>query len=258
MSNNNTLSKQFLPFTQVPNEVINDINLSLKSIGMYSFMFSKPDGWNFTILSMSKQVKDGTTSIQSCITELKESGYLSYTKNSDGTGQYHLFITKQVESVADPVVPTENNDFDILPKEEQQKPEIPATPTVPVIDKQFNTFWDLYQYKKARPEAEKAWNKLSVVDKTAVMMNVTAFVQSTPDKNYRPHAATYLNGRRWEDELKSVSPQSNFGGPKQANFSNTNPDGSTRYGETTKQISNDGPVEKHLTLDELRNQGGHQ
>ena len=49
------LKKQVVPFTQVSNNLINDKNLSLKSKGLYVFMFSKPQGWNFTIRSMSKQ-----------------------------------------------------------------------------------------------------------------------------------------------------------------------------------------------------------
>ena len=51
----------------------------------------KPPLWNFTIRSMAKQLKEGETAIGSALNELKDSGWISYTKHSNGKGVYHLF-----------------------------------------------------------------------------------------------------------------------------------------------------------------------
>lgn len=78
------------PFTQVINSLLNDTELSLKAKGLYAYMDSKPDGWNFTIISMSKQLLEGTDAIKSGLRELKNKGYLEYTKKIDGYGEYTL------------------------------------------------------------------------------------------------------------------------------------------------------------------------
>ena len=91
-------SKQNTNFTMVFNNVIHDKRLSFKSIGLFSYMFSKPDNWNFTIKSIASQVKDGEASIKSAMEELKEFSYLKYTKHSDGTGTYHLYYDPNVEN----------------------------------------------------------------------------------------------------------------------------------------------------------------
>jgi hypothetical protein len=87
-----TIEKQVVPFTQIANEVLNSPELSFKAKGIYAFMMGKPDNWNFTIRSMSKQVSDGEKAIKSGIKELKELGYIEYEKHKDGTGTYHLKI----------------------------------------------------------------------------------------------------------------------------------------------------------------------
>lgn len=86
----NKLNKKRTNFAAIPNDLLNDINISLSAKGIYSFMSSKPDNWNFTIRSMAKQLKEGETAIRSALNELKESGWLFYTKNVDGSGTYNL------------------------------------------------------------------------------------------------------------------------------------------------------------------------
>jgi hypothetical protein len=41
------LKKYVRNYTQVPNDIINDKRLSLKAKGLYLFLVSKPDNWDF-------------------------------------------------------------------------------------------------------------------------------------------------------------------------------------------------------------------
>ncbi len=84
------IKKKGIPFTQIANSMLDDKEISLKAKGLFAFMYSKPETWNFTLSSMSKQLKEGTESIRSAITELKEYGYIDYAKHYDGTGIYTL------------------------------------------------------------------------------------------------------------------------------------------------------------------------
>ena len=95
---NNKTRKQQNPFAQISNELLNDTNLSLKAKGAYAYMYSKPDGWNFTIKSMSKQLKEGEDAIRTALLELKDYGWCEYTKHQDGTGTYDIFTSPKLEN----------------------------------------------------------------------------------------------------------------------------------------------------------------
>lgn len=86
----NSIKKRQQPFTSVSNEFLRDNRISFKAKGLFCYMFSMADGWNFTIRSIASQQKDGQDSIQSALDELKEYHYVTYEKHSDGTGTYHL------------------------------------------------------------------------------------------------------------------------------------------------------------------------
>ena len=61
-------------------------------------MFSMSDNWNFTIRSIATQQKDGEASIISSMNELKEFGYITYTKHANGKGTYFLDDEPNVEN----------------------------------------------------------------------------------------------------------------------------------------------------------------
>lgn len=96
---NNTLHRRSrLPFTQVANAVLTSPEISLKAKGLYAYMISKPDGWNFTIRSMAAQLKEGTDGISSGLKELKSFNLISYEKHSDGTGSYIIDPNPDMEN----------------------------------------------------------------------------------------------------------------------------------------------------------------
>lgn len=74
----------------------------------------------------------------------------------------------------------------------------------------FEAFWDLYPRHVAKQAAVKAWKKLSPVKDLRVKILEALAVHVREDYAKReedkiPHAATWLNGRRWEDELPAKS-----------------------------------------------------
>ena len=72
----------------------------------------------------------------------------------------------------------------------------------------FAKFWKAYPRKKDKANAEKAFKKVKVsVD---VLIDAIEKQKQTPDWNkengkYIPYPATWLNGRRWEDEIEIKS-----------------------------------------------------
>lgn len=73
----------------------------------------------------------------------------------------------------------------------------------------FDQFWRFYPRRVSRADAEKAWAKLNREERGAAIAAIQAqlawpcFTESPPDK--QPHPATWLNGRRWEDEPPQVA-----------------------------------------------------
>lgn len=89
------------------------------------------------------------------------------------------------------------------------KGEEPETDNKPDLDTQrFESFWQMYPNKKAKTDARKAWDKLKVDDPlyTEIMKGLARQKKSRDwikdEGQFIPHPATWLNGRRWEDEVE--------------------------------------------------------
>jgi len=87
------LHKDNNPFTQVPNELLTSKKITLKAKGLYSFMATKPNNYNFTIKSISSQVREGAGTVRVALQELREFGWISYFKEPNGSGIYTLHWT---------------------------------------------------------------------------------------------------------------------------------------------------------------------
>lgn len=77
----------------------------------------------------------------------------------------------------------------------------------------FDEFWSAYPKKKAKEAARKAWNKLKP-DETLGKAIIQAVIENAKTKDwlkengkYIPYPATYLNGKRWEDERNESNGQ---------------------------------------------------
>ncbi|EIM14014.1 hypothetical protein [Pseudomonas chlororaphis] len=86
----------------------------------------------------------------------------------------------------------------------------PALPTSP-SDDLFPKFWKLYPNKKGKVAAEKAWKKLKVTSELFALIAEGLAKQAVSEPwvkdggKFIPHPSTWLNGRRWEDEVKLAS-----------------------------------------------------
>ncbi len=73
----------------------------------------------------------------------------------------------------------------------------------------FDDFWKLYPRKVAKAEALKAWGKVSEEDRVKAVEALPNHCRlwDDKDKQYIPHAATWLRGLRWEDEIETQKPK---------------------------------------------------
>lgn len=70
----------------------------------------------------------------------------------------------------------------------------------------FDEFWRLYPRRIARAEAEKAWRRMTPSEKqnalAALPDHLSYWSARGTAKEYMPYPGTWLNGKRWDDELE--------------------------------------------------------
>ena len=71
------------------------------------------------------------------------------------------------------------------------------------INIDFSVFWNLYGKKKGSKDAcEKKWNKLKDAERVKIIDTLPNFKSSVKDIQFLPFPETYLNQKRWNDELE--------------------------------------------------------
>lgn len=82
--------KEQIPFTQVANQVLNDPNLTFKAKGLYAYLYSKPDGWDFAVDRIAKDSKESRLAVNTGLQELEANGYLIRERQANGRVAYLL------------------------------------------------------------------------------------------------------------------------------------------------------------------------
>lgn len=74
-------------FTQVDNRVVDDPNMSLAGLGLYTYMWRQPDDWDYYVTEIAKHFKNGRRSVDSAMHELIDLGYVKRERRRDN-GQF--------------------------------------------------------------------------------------------------------------------------------------------------------------------------
>lgn len=64
----------------------------------------------------------------------------------------------------------------------------------------FESFYENYPKKVGKESAKKAWKKITLKEKKLAIENLNIRYANT-EITFIPNPATYLNGKRWEDEI---------------------------------------------------------
>lgn len=74
----------------IPNDVLNSSRISFKAKGLFAFIQSKPDGWDFSAERISNQTNEGLTSVRTGLKELEKEGYLIRRKMHNQYGFFEI------------------------------------------------------------------------------------------------------------------------------------------------------------------------
>jgi len=72
---------------------------------------------------------------------------------------------------------------------------------------QFEAFWKIYPKKVSKENAKKAWIKIKPNDELIAKITKAVKDQKLSDREQQfiPHAASWLNAKRWEDEIAGTT-----------------------------------------------------
>lgn len=131
-----------------------------------------------------------------------------YSLNLSGVGQNSLPVGPESTGVGpQPTPPVGPESTRTSHSSEPVNEPKPLSKSVPMNG--FDQFWKLYPRKANKGSAEKAWKKLAVTPAllnlmlTALAKQATSIDWLKSGGQYIPHPSSWLNARRWEDEVPS-------------------------------------------------------
>ena len=118
---------------------------------------------------------------------------------------------KQMPAIAGKSCQEEDKEEEKEKDEEEKKDTFPQPPRgAKECDKKFAEFWREYPRKVGKSEAAKSFFKLHVTDDLlSTMISALQAQKANPDwlrenGRYIPYPSTWLNQKRWEDELEDI------------------------------------------------------
>ena len=225
-----------VPFTQIPNEIIDSDRLSPGAKWVFSYIASKPDGWKFYISDIVKHSNESKYKVQKYIKELEEEGYLKRIRKQNEKGQfvswdYHLQLKDQETIIRKPddgkmtttektdgrkIAPYSNTNISNTNKDnnkekenikEKEKENLRSlsenTPPILETSKIFET-------SKEELTKKKSFNEKEIKNKE-IIEEIIAYLNEKANKHFSPKSKEtikFINGRLSEgyskEDLKAV------------------------------------------------------
>jgi len=182
-------------FTQIPNHLLRNPNISAKAKTILTILLSNKEGWHSCISYLLKMMKEGKAAIQAGVQELEENKYLlriryrckktkvwqgSFWAYTDSPGKFQieehlLFLDKKGLEIKltdtpepdypDMAYPDMENQPIIISiynntKEKNILPPEEEVSTKYITPNLFNLFWKLYPRKVDKGKVSTIWNNL--------------------------------------------------------------------------------------------------
>ncbi len=90
-------------YSVIPNDLVNSDQISLKAKGLFAYIQSKPDGWDFSAERIANHIKEGLQSVSSALKELENSGYLIRQKQQNEWGHWEIeYVLNEIPTIENP------------------------------------------------------------------------------------------------------------------------------------------------------------
>ena len=183
-------------FQNVPRDLVFDSSLSDRARFVYLFMACKPEGWDFYLEPMAKDIGYSTETLRKYINELVASGWLLKGAQQNENGKFgaveYILVaskTSDTEKVRLGKIMAQENKEDCDIKENKKKEK--------TIDKKkelFEECWIAYKRKGSKKVSFEQWCKLSDKEKESVMQHIKAYTQ-VRERVYQKDFERYLRDK---------------------------------------------------------------
>lgn len=185
-------------FSMLPNRLLRDERMSLKSRGLLATLLSHEDGWQQSIAYLQQECRDGKDAIWSGLRELEDLGYLVRRRRRTERGawlwDHHVYDAPEAADAAVASEPSTGNPstgnppepnvrlaenpstgnpsmgnpgigvepLDVEPQYEDQELKPSATqasPRATSYSQAFEAFWNLCPVKRDKGKAYPAWRR---------------------------------------------------------------------------------------------------
>jgi hypothetical protein len=202
--------KDKIPFTQVANQVLNDPKLSAKAKGLYAYLYSKPQNWNFAIDRISNDFTDGRKAINAGLHELEENGYLLRERQGSGRVLYLLKSQMTKMDIRD-IDPNAQNGK--VPKRQSAEMDTVSNKELKVIksisnkEKQFDVFWNQYPKKTDKVKCNEIWKRKKLDSKLTEILEFIEQAKETDRwrKGFIKGPLVFLRNESWQDDLNAYN-----------------------------------------------------
>lgn len=204
-------------FTTIPNSVVTNKDLSWKAKGIFTYLASKPDDWQFFMDEINKNATDGINSLKSGIKELEKAGLLVRTKSVNKQNRFigwnwELKIPDSVIFRRSEIPSVENSDgrktmrytntnlsnTDISNTDNSKSYVEIQIGEVSIYE--FEQFWNDYNKKVGRAKCETKYSKIPEAEREQIKEFLKIYIHATPNIQYRLNPETFLNRKTWQDD----------------------------------------------------------
>lgn len=192
------LERQNIPFTMVANEVLASPELSLSAKGLYAYLFSKPEGWQFSSNRIIKECQESKPTILKLLRELEEHCLLQRRRQKSGRVQYLLTFSTCVVDPGQQVLPgpeskealVKNSPHaQVLPVSNTEKESNTDNTKTDLVAETIDLFKEInpaYHLYFARPPQRKAAQRLLNDHGFDAIKKILEYVKQHRDEGYFP------------------------------------------------------------------------
>ena len=219
-------------YTVVHNQTLTDTRLSWKARGLLAYLLSKPDNWTVIVASLVKEAPDGRAAVLTALGELEANGYLirrGMARGDDGRfdgpdceireepeGGWPA-SGKTASRLSDRGKPASGESPTSKDPLQQRKKETSTEETNAVGDlRGWSEFWSIYPKRNGRkltkPEAMKAWAKLTMEQRRAAYRATQAYaIACNAGQTLAKDAVRFLKPDIWGEWLAPADPHATNG-----------------------------------------------
>ncbi len=182
-------------YVVINNACLEDKRLSYKARGILAYLLTKPDHWTATIRHIEQNSdSDGREACANALKELEAYGYLVRQQTKDDQGKFSEGVSILYET---PKAGFPLTDNPLVVNTDSSKYSLSESV-------RFSDFWDAYPRKENKKKAHSIWMKKkldALADKIIDDVKTRHAEHASWIEGFVPHASTYLNGERWQDEI---------------------------------------------------------